>query len=441
MTDYLPFPENFLWGTATAAHQIEGGNKNNQWWLWEQIPGKIKDGKTSEQACQHWSKYEEDFTLIKDINNNAYRMSLEWSRIVPEPNKIDQDALDHYRKMIESLVKRNITPFITLHHFTEPIWWMKEGSLLSKKSNHLKHFEFYVETVVKEFSDIVPVWNTINEPDIVASIAYFIGSFPPGSKSIRKSIKALNTLLMMHGMAYRTIKRLQPEAQVGIVKNMVYVQPYNKKSRSDRMIAKFIDYAMNGATLRALRTGKLYTSLFRSKKFIKDSTDFIGLNYYNYVLTSRKLPDLKIQANPETDKSLLCEGLGWEPYPDGLLFNLRRLKKEFPTKPIYITENGIGTSNDEWRQKYLIHHLMRVHQAIQEGIDIRGFFEWSLMDNFEWAEGYSSHFGLYEVNYENQQRTKRGSADLYGSIAETNAISSEMLEKYKDWPLEYTIGQ
>ena len=440
MTGDLSFPENFLWGTATAAHQIEGGNKNNQWWLWEQIPGKIKDGKTSEKACQHWTKYEEDFNLINDLNNNAYRMSLEWSRIVPEPNKVDRDALDHYHKMIESLVKRNITPFITLHHFTEPIWWMKEGSLLSKKSNHLKHFEFYVETVIKEFSDLVPVWNTINEPDIVASIAYFIGAFPPGSKSIRKSIKALNTLLIMHGMAYRTIKKLQPKSNVGIVKNMVYVQPYNKNSRSDRIISKFVDYAMNGATLRALKTGKLYTSLFRSKKFIKDSTDFIGLNYYNFVLTSRKLPDLNIQASPDTDKRFLCEGLGWEPYPDGLLFNLRRLKKEFPSKPIYITENGIGTRNDQWRQKYLIHHLMRVHQAIQEGIDVKGFFEWSLMDNFEWAEGYSSHFGLYEMNYITQERIKRGSADLYSTIAKNNSIISEIVEKYKEWPLKDSIG-
>ena len=135
------------------------------------------------------------------------------------------------------------------------------------------------------------------------------------------------------------------------------------------------------------------------------------------------MPDLNIQAHPDTDPKLLCEGLGWEPYPDGLLYNLRRLKKEFPNKPIYITENGLGTSDDEWRQKYLIHHLMRVHQAIQEGIDIRGFFEWSLMDNFEWAEGYSSHFGLYEVNYATQQRIKRDSADLYGMIAKNNSVS------------------
>ena len=170
--------------------------------------------------------------------------------------------------------------------------------------------------------------------------------------------------------------------------------------------------------------------------WIKDSTDFIGLNYYNYVLTSRKLPDFNIQANPDTNKKFLCEGLGWEPYPDGLLFNLRRLKREFPTKPIFITENGIGTGDDEWRQKYLIHHLKRVHQAIGEGIDVRGFFEWSLMDNFEWAEGYSSRFGLYEVDFSSQKRTKRGCADLYGRIAKNNSISSEMLEKYKDWPLK-----
>ena len=436
MTENNKFPDGFLWGTATAAHQMEVGNNKNQSWLWEQQPNKIKNGDTSEHDCEHWTRLPDDFNLITELHNNAYRMSIEWSRIIPEPYKVDQEVVKHYHAMIEWLVDHGITPFITLHHFTEPIWWAKEGSLLNKKSAHLKHFEFYVETVAKAFVDLPIVWNTINELDIVASIGYFIGSFPPGYKSIRKSIKALNTLLMMHGIAYRTIKKYQPEAKVGIVKNMPYVQPYNKKSRSDRFIAKFVDYSMNGATLRALRTGKLYTSLFRSKKFIKDSTDFIGLNYYNYILTSRKLPDLNIQARPDSDPKYLCEGLGWEPFPDGILYNLRRLKKEFPTKPIYITENGLGTSDDEWRQKFLIHHLMRVHQAIQEGIDVRGFFEWSLMDNFEWAEGYSSRFGLYEVNFSTQQRIKRESANLYSEIAKSNKITAEMLSKYKDWPLE-----
>ena len=215
MTEPITFPDGFLWGTATAAHQIEGGNKNNQWWLWENQPGKIKNGETSEHACEHWSRWQDDFNLIKELNNNAYRMSIEWSRIVPEPYKVNQEALNQYHTMISWLVSHGITPFITLHHFTEPIWWNKEGSLLSKKSSHLKHFEFYVETVAKAFSDLPIVWNTINEPDIVASIGYFLGTFPPGTKSIRKSIKALNTLLLMHGIAYQTIKKVKPESKVG----------------------------------------------------------------------------------------------------------------------------------------------------------------------------------------------------------------------------------
>ena len=423
MTEPITFPEGFLWGTATAAHQIEGGNKNNQWWLWENQPGKIKNGETSEHACEHWSRWQDDFNLIKELNNNAYRMSIEWSRIVPEPYKVNQEALNQYHTMISWLVSHGITPFITLHHFTEPIWWNKEGSLLSKKSSHLKHFEFYVETVAKAFSDLPIVWNTINEPDIVASIGYFLGTFPPGAKSIRKSIKALNTLLLMHGIAYQTIKKVKPESKVGLVKNMIYALPYNKRSRMDRFLSKFVDYSLNGATLRALRTGKLYSSLVRSKKSIKQ-TDFIGLNYYNFVLVSRKLPDLTISARPETDKKYLCEGLAWEPYPEGLLHNLRRLKKEFPNKPIYITENGIGTNDDSWRQQYLVHHLMKVQQAIQEGINIRGFFEWSLLDNFEWAEGYTSRFGLYGVDFKTQKRIKHGSVDLYAHIAQTNSLDA-----------------
>ena len=436
MSDNLQFPHKFLWGTATAAHQIEGGNHNNQWWLFEQEPGRIKNGDTSEHACEHWSRWQNDFELISQLHNNAYRMSLEWSRIVPEPNKIDQKILDKYHTMIKTLVDKKITPFITLHHFTEPIWWYKEGSLLNKKKTHLKHFEFYVETVAKAFADLPVVWNTINEPDIVASMGYFLGTFPPGAKNVLKSIKALNTLLIMHGLAYGILKKVKPKSQVGIVKNMMFYLPYNSKSRSDRFFTKFVDYSMNGATLRALKTGKLFTSLWRKKQFIKNSCDFIGLNYYNFTLVSRQLPDLTLIARPDTDKKLLCEGIGWEPYPDGLLINLRRLKKEFPNMPIYITENGIGTNDDVWRQKYLVHHLMKVHQAINEGIDVRGFFEWSLMDNFEWAEGYMSRFGLYEVNFETQERTRKGSADLYSEIANANSISSEIIEKHSDWPIK-----
>ncbi|MFW9929824.1 MAG: glycoside hydrolase family 1 protein [Candidatus Thorarchaeota archaeon] len=431
----LKFPKGFLWGTATSAHQVEGNNKNNNWWQWEQQEGRIKEGQSSEIACDHWDRYNEDFDLITKLNNNAYRMSIEWSRIFPKPHITDQEAIEHYHKMLDELHNRNITPFVTLHHFTNPIWWEKEGGLKSQKTNHLNHFKEFIEVLVKEYGDKIHFWNTINEPNIVAMLGYYLGVFPPGEKTIRSAFNAGNTLLLMHAKAYNTIKSNNPSDLVGLVKNMAVVKPLNPKSRMDRLTTRFVDYGYNGATLRSLRTGKSSWSLIRQKKYLKRSFDFIGLNFYNFLLVSRSLKELGITARPETDKELLCEGLDWEPYPEGILINLQRLNREFPGIPIYITENGIGTNNDEWRQRCLIHHLIKMHKAIELGIPVKGYFHWSLLDNFEWAEGYNSKFGLVEVNFLTQERKIKGSGNLYSGIAQRNSISSDLIEKFRSWPI------
>ncbi len=424
------FPPNFTWGCATSAHQIEGGNFNNQWWWWEQQPGKIHGGDTSEVACDHWNRFEEDFDLLTQLNVNAYRMSFEWSRIFPKPHEPDHDAIEHYHKMIDTLIKKNITPFVTLLHFTVPKWWHDEGGFKNDKKVHLDHFTQFVELIIKEFKEEVKYWNTINEPNVVAVIGHFVGIFPPGEKSFRSTIKATNTLLKMHTLAYHRIKKIDHASQVGIVKNISIIKPYRQESMMDRIIAKFADYLYNGATLRSLKTGKLFSSFIRKWDRLKNSLDFIGLNYYVFTLISRKFPELMRVMTDNPDPNKLCTGLGWEPYPEGILLALRRIKKTFPNLPIYITENGIGTDDDEWRQRYIIDHLKMVHQAIQEGIDVRGYFYWSLMDNFEWAEGYSSRFGLVHVDYNTQKRTMKESGKLYAEIVKDNGITEKILKKF-----------
>ncbi|MFX0116208.1 MAG: glycoside hydrolase family 1 protein [Candidatus Hodarchaeota archaeon] len=426
----LTFPKGFLWGTATSAHQIEGSNKNNQWWLFEQQDGRIRNNDSAEVACDHWNRFEEDFALLTKFNQKAYRFSVEWSRIFPESHQKDSEAIEHYHKMLDALLARKIIPFLTLHHFTHPIWWEQEGGLKNQKPGHLEHFRQFCETAAKEFGEKVRYWNTINEIEVVAIVGFYLGKFPPGETNLRSAIRATNTLLKMHTLAYHTVKKIQPAANVGLVKNINIFLPANRNSRQDRLAARFADYHFNGSIFRALKTGKLVWSWLRGDKQLKESTDFIGLNYYNFNLISRRKPELTIQHTSQADPKLLCAGLEWEPYPEGLLDCLRRLQKEFPKLPIYITENGIGTDDDAWRQRYLIDHLKMVHQASEEGIDVRGYFWWSLMDNWEWCEGYMSRFGLVHVDYATQQRTIKESGFLYADIAKHNGLTSEILTNF-----------
>jgi beta-glucosidase len=425
----LIFPKGFLWGAATSAHQIEGGNKNNQWWFYEQQEGRIKNNETSEIACDHWNRYEEDFAFLTKMNLNAYRFSLEWSRIFPDLGKKDFEAIEHYHKMIDALLKRRITPFLTLHHFTHPNWLEQVGGLKNQKKC-LEHFKQYVELVADEFHDKIRYWNTINEPAVVSVYGYFTGHFPPFETSMRGAIRAGNTLMRMHAVAYHALKQVDAHAEVGLIKNIPVFMPLNPRSRRDRLACRMVDYLFNGAFLRAVRTGKSTWGVFRCNKLLRGSSNFLGLNYYTFGLVSRKSPDLVEVTTPNADSTLLCADLGWEPYPEGLLLNLRRIQHEFPNLPIYITENGIGTDDDPWRQQLLVDHLKMTHQALQEGIDVRGYFHWSLLDNFEWVSGYSPRFGLVHVDYATQQRTMKESGNLYATIAKHNGLTSETLANF-----------
>ena len=428
------FPSDFLWGTATAAHQIEGGNDNNNWALFEKEAGRIHNGDISGFACDHWNRFEEDCELMTQLNQNSYRMSMEWSRIFRDKDTIDDSALDRYEEIIDTLIARNITPFVTLHHFTYPIWWDRQGGLMNRSNSHLEHFARFCRLLGERFKDKVVYWNTINEIDIVAICGFFEGSHPPAKKSFAKTFKATNTLLKMHQIAYQCLKEINPDFKVGLVHNMPIVRPLRNNSLTDKLTAKLADYMFNGSVINGLKKGKLIGQFLGSEEGLKDSTDFLGLNFYHPVITSPKIPGLAVTATekPLCGKDNLCVGLDWEAYPEGMLLALRRFNEEFPGLPMYITENGIGTENDEWRQKLMIDHLKICHQAIQEGIDLKGYFHWSLLDNFEWAEGYSSRFGLVEVDFNSQKRTVKGSGTLYGDISRNNGLTSEILDKFPE---------
>lgn len=411
MNSDLNFPKGFLWGTATSAHQVEGDNFNNDWWYWEHCQKRIeelkKEGKNpkdfiSGKACDQYNFYEKDFDLIKDLNNNAYRFSIEWSRIEPEEGKFSEKEIQHYRKLLSALKARGIIPFVILQHFTLPLWLFKKGGALSKEI--AEYFERYVKFVVEELGDLVKFWITLNEPIAGAIVGYCWGVGPPQERSLFKAIKVVKNSIKAHQKAYQAIHQIQKEAKVGVAKQNIYFESNNPNSFLDKLSVLFLNYFWN--------------KYFLNK--IKNHLDFIGLNYYLH-------KKFKFPLVEKTGKGITSD-MGWEIFPKGIYYILKGLQRY--KKPIYVAENGLADAQDKFRAKFIIDHLRWIHQAIQEGMDIRGYFHWSLLDNFEWADGFSPKFGLFEVDYKTLERIPRKSAEIYSEICKNNGMTKELLERY-----------
>jgi len=384
----LRFPENFFWGTATSSYQVEGGIKGCDWTRW----------KDAGLACDHYHRFEQDFDLAKDVlHNNAYRFSIEWSRIEPEKGKWDMEEIEHYKKVLLALKERNITPFITLHHFTNPLWLASEGGWEKKKV--IKYFTRYAEFVVENLGEYADFWITINEPLVYITQGYLICNWPPGKRKIFTIFKIFSNMIKAHKAAYKAIKRIDPQSKVSFATNNTFFEPYKKRSPLDNFSVFLISRFWNRYFL----------------KRIKSCLDFIGLNYYFHY-------KIRFPARISND-NLKTSDLGWEIYPQGIYHVLKELKKY--KKPIYITENGIADTEDKYCPKFIIDHLTWVHRAIKEGVDIRGYFHWSLIDNFEWAEGFDPCFGLIEIDYSNLKRRPRRSARVYGEVCQNNSIKRD----------------
>ena len=428
--DKLAFPDDFLFGTATSAYQIEGHNYNNDWYEFEQDPINIPEGEKAGVAVDHWNRYNEDFDLMEKLNVNSYRMSIEWSRIYPKEGKIDQNALDQYEMMVKTLIKRNIRVMLNLHHFTVPLWFSKKGGFEDKENNH--YFEEYTGTIIQRFGESVDLWCTINEPMVVAVSGYLNGEFPPRKSSLVLALKVGRNLLRIHASAYNIIKERFPNSLVGFVKHIPVFQQLTD-SWSDRIRAKYADYMYTRSIFSSIKTGKLLFNPFIKIPHLKNASDYIGINYYSRMLASKKhFPTIYHGAPPNADPEYLCTGLGWEPYPQGLFMVLKRMSKMFPDKPLFVAENGIGTDNDEWRQYNLISHLLEIKRALKEGINIMGYHYWSLLDNYEWTQGFTPRFGLIHVDYKTQNRTIKESGNLYSKICKTKSILHSDIQRSID---------
>lgn len=402
----LKFPQGFLWGAATSAHQVEGNNYNSDWWEWEQ-----KTQPPSNQsgiACDQYNRYEEDFDLAKSFNHNAHRLSIEWSRIEPREGEFDPAEIEHYRKVLQSLKDRGFTVMLTLHHFTNPLWLTKKGGW--EKGQTIKYFNRYVEKVAGEYKDLVDLWITINEPSIYAFGCYLSGKWPPQEKSRWKAFWVLRNMAQAHKQAYNTIHSKIPNAKVGVAHNIISFDAFHHHSVREMLAQWAYDFLEN--------------HFFYKLTGIKHH-DFLGINYYfnRYISFNgeARLPNL---VDVEITKKDVSD-LGWEIYPEGIFDVLMDLSDYH--LPIFITENGLASTNDDRRARFLISYLKEIYHAIQTGVDVRGYFHWSLLDNFEWADGFTPRFGLIEVDYQTLERTPRPSAQIYAEIIQHNGIPHHLM--------------
>lgn len=401
--DDLHFPEDFHWGTATAAHQVEGHQANN-WTVYEVAKGL----ETSGAACDHWNRWKDDFQLLSDLGLTSYRFSIEWSRLEPTEGAWDEAALTVYSDMVDDLVARGIRPVVTLHHFTHPDWWEAKGGFADR--TNVPAFVAYCERVVNALADRVKTWVTVNEPTVFSTMGYTLGMFPPGRRSIPTTLRVMRNLLFAHGTVYKALKPKHPEVQFGVAKNVTLFDPKNRWSPIDWPLARLLEWVWNGAWRNGIQNGKMF---FKDVPEAKASLDFVGLNYYTHVLVGPASVSLLKMKFPKRRQEVATE-FGYPMYAEGLARALDFLKPL--GVPIEITENGVADAHDTLREEHLRRHLWVLSNALSAGHDVRSYHHWSLLDNFEWAEGYTMRFGLHHVDFKTQERTLRPSGEAYRQI-------------------------
>jgi beta-glucosidase len=448
----LTFPNDFLWGAATASYQIEGawnedGKGQSIWDTFSHAPGNVLNGDTGDVACDHYHRWPEDLALMKALNMKAYRFSIGWPRILPTGRgQVNQAGLDFYSRLVDGLLAADITPFVTLYHWDLPQALQDEGGWPARATADA--FVAYADIVSRHLGDRVKNWITHNEPWVVAFMGYQQGRHAPGLKDWNAAIRASHHLLLSHGQAVPVIRRNSPDAAVGITLNLTPTQTADATAEAYHA-ARYVDGYINRWFLDPLygrdypadmvrhytESGYLPTGMDFVQpgdlETITVPTDFLGVNYYMRTLMG--------ESSGVEDSQFLRGGVAsaertemdWEVYPPGLFNLLNRLHFEYQPLKLYITENGASYSdgpdasdqvNDERRRSFLHRHFAAAHRAIQVGVPLAGYFVWSLLDNFEWAEGYSQRFGITWVDYETRQRIPKGSALWYKDVIANNGF-------------------
>jgi beta-glucosidase len=380
----LEFPKGFLWGSATASYQVEGGIENNDW------AEAARKGKVPlcGEACDHYNLYEKDLDIAKSLSQNCHKISIEWSRIEPEEGKFDAKEVEHYRNVLNAMERRGFMRFVGIWHFTLPDWFVKKGGFLHPDAPAT--FARYASFITHELGDKISFLITINEPMVYASNGFFRGNWPPFEKNLITFFRITNALIHAHRAAFKAIKSEFPTLPVGIAKNNIYF--HTNGGNPFHLFAAFI------------------MKWFWNHRFLKKIAafqDFIGINYY-------------FHREWGSQKTYEKTDFNWDIYPEGLFHILSEVKQY--NKPVYVIENGLADEKDKDRANFIENHIRSVHKAIKNGVDMRGYLYWSLLDNYEWAEGFNKRFGLVEIDYANQSRNIRPSAYIFKEICELNAV-------------------
>ncbi|WP_246158772.1 glycoside hydrolase family 1 protein [Catellatospora sichuanensis] len=395
------FPADFLWGAATSAHQVEGGNTNNDWWDFEHHPATAAR-ESSRDGIDHYHRYAADFALLRSLGHNAHRLSLEWSRIEPAPGEFSASAIAHYRRALTALAESGMTPMVTLHHFTLPRWFAVSGGWLGPEAVSL--FSRYCRHVAEALGELMPLVCTINEPQMVALHGYLEGYHPPGITNPTLWKRTGRVLLEAHHAAVRAVRDGTDRSRTGLAVQLPLLAPVRDDEAAVAFHAamqhEIVDLYLDGLTG-------------------PDRGDWLGVQYYRKQWVDPASPTMF--APPPA--GFRTTQMGWAVYPDGLRQILHRAADT--GLPLYVTENGIATEDDAERLDYLQTHLAAVAQAIREGVDVRGYLHWSAFDNFEWSEGYGPKFGLISVDHDHDfARIPKPSAYAFAEVARSGRLST-----------------
>ncbi|MBN1884336.1 MAG: beta-glucosidase [Candidatus Krumholzibacteriota bacterium] len=450
----LQFPDGFLWGVATSSHQIEGafaedGRGESIWDRFEATPGMIEDDSNAAVACDHYHRWREDVDLMASLDLGAYRFSVAWPRVLPAgTGAVNETGLDFYDALVDALLERGIVPFVTLYHWDLPLALQDRGGWGARET--VDAFVEYADVVTARLGDRVRHWITHNEPWCIAVLGHEEGEHAPGHRDPAETLRVAHHVLLSHGRALEPIRRNSPGAEAGIVLNLVPACPATGAA-ADAEAARRFDGALNRWYLDPIFRGAYPADAVEDRarrghlageelpfvqpgdlQTIASRMDFLGLNYYTRIVVAAG-EDGEPVPRPAAPKEALT-GMGWEVFPRGLYETLLRLAREYRPPGIYITESGAafddpapvgGRVRDPRRVEYLRAHLAAAHRAIADGVPLEGYFAWSLLDNFEWAHGYTKRFGLVRVEYESQQRIPKDSAGFYRAVAAGNAVDDE----------------
>ena len=437
------FPPGFLWGAATSAYQIEGspladGAGESIWHRFAHAPGTIDHGDHGDVACDHYRRFGDDISLMRELGLQAYRFSISWSRVIPEgTGRVNQPGLDFYARLVDTLLEHGIAPSVTLYHWDLPAALDDRGGWAHRDS--AAWFADYAQLLFRTLGDRVPQWTTINEPWVIVDQGYVAGNHAPGRRNWEEAARASLNLLRAHAMAV-DVYRTRWQGQIGLVVNLAPIHAASQSS-ADQQAADRLDAYLNRQFLDPALLGEVPSQMAemfgpawpeiddRDLAAIRRPLDFLGINYYLRWMARDDAAAGPARARAETAHNVPTTATGWEVYPRGLVEILTWVRSRYGDLPLYITENGAafndetgatGAVDDPQRVEYLHRHLLAARQAIDGGVNLKGYFVWSLLDNFEWTYGYAKRFGIVHVDYETQRRTPKSSARFFSQVVRSN---------------------